>query len=118
MDSREIPSLGESRGLILGNADVFRREADTQPGMTGFNLGGLRFTSRSGHVRAGAVLVAIGPAGNSRPAAEVEVGLAWITNRPEARRRPITSPSGLEKRPELDLADLLRQWRSLRLLGP
>jgi len=42
----------------------------------------------------------------------VEVGLAWIANRPEAGGGPITSPCGLEKRPELDLADLLRQGRN------
>jgi hypothetical protein len=57
--------------------------APYQPGRNSLssNLGGPSF---AGQVSAGAVLGAIGSPGNSLPATEVEISLAWIANRPEA----------------------------------
>ena len=63
------------------------------------------------------MLGTIGPVRNGLPAAEVEVGLAWIADWPEAGGGPISRPLGHEDWPALDLANWLWQRRPLWLLG-
>ena len=75
------------------------------------NSGDLRFLARSRQISPRAVLGTIGLARNRLPATGVEIGITWITDRPQAGRRPVSWACELEDRPALDLGNLLRERR-------
>ncbi len=64
------------------------------------------------------MLGTIGPAGYRLSATEVEIGITWITDRPQAGRGPVSWACGLEDRPALDLGNPLRERRWLRFSRP
>ena len=77
------------------------------------NSGDLRFLARSRQISPRAVLGTIGRARNRLSATGVEIGITWMSDRPQAGRGPVSWACELEDRPALDLGTL---W--LRLSEP
>ena len=64
------------------------------------------------------MLLTIGPARNRLSATKVEIGITWITDRPQAGRGPVSWARGLEDRSAVDLGNPRREQRRLRLSRP
>ena len=83
------------------------------------NSGRPRFLARSRRqISARAVLLTIGPARNRLSATEVEIGITWVTDRPQAGRGPVSWTRGLDDRSALDFGNPRREQRRLRLSRP